>query len=123
MLAPDQSTFRHRPEIVAWLQRYPRKGLLIVSIISVLASCYPIVFLGRSFVSANSVPMLYASIPSLPGHTEMETENFKGSDAGAIMWHDVPNSFIQNRALFRAGELPLWNRYNSGGPTLLGEGQ
>jgi hypothetical protein len=123
MLAPDQSTFRHRPEIVAWLQRYPRKGLLIVSIISVLASCYPIVFFGRSFVSANSVPMLYPGIPTLPGHSETETENFKGSDAGAIMWHDVPNSFIQNRALFRDGELPLWNRYNSCGLTLLGQGQ
>jgi hypothetical protein len=39
------------------------------------------------------------------------------------MWHDVPNSFIQSRALFRDGELPLWNRYNSCGLTLLGQGQ
>jgi hypothetical protein len=62
-------------------------------------------------------------IPSLPGHDETETENFKGSDAGAIMWHDVPNSFIQSRALFRDGELPLWNRHNSCGLTLLGQGQ
>jgi hypothetical protein len=123
MIAPDRSTFRHRPEIVAWLQRYPRKGLLIVSIISVLASCYPIVFFGRSFVSANTVPMLYAGIPTLPGHTETESENLKGSDAGAMMWHDVPNSSIQSRALFRNGELPLWNRYNSCGLTLLGQGQ
>jgi hypothetical protein len=42
---------------------------------------------------------------------------------GAIMWHDVPNSFIQCRALFQDGELPLWNRYNSCGLTLLGQGQ
>jgi hypothetical protein len=39
--------------------------------------------------------MLYPGITTLPGHTETETENFKGSDAGAIMWHEIPNSFIR----------------------------
>lgn len=105
------------------VKRNPRRAILAVAVISVLVSCYPVVFFGRSFVSANAVPMLYPRIPSLPGHDETETENFKGSDAGAIMWHDVPNSFIQSRALFRDGELPLWNRYNSCGLTLLGQGQ
>lgn len=105
------------------MKRNPRRAILAAAIISVVVSCYPVVFFGRSFVSANSVPMLYPGIPSLPGHDETETENFKGSDAGAIMWHDVPNSFIQSRALFRDGELPLWNRYNSCGLTLLGQGQ
>jgi len=104
-------------------KRNPRRALLAVAVISVLVSCYPVVFFGRSFVSANAVPMLYPGIPSLPGHDETETENFKGSDAGAIMWHDVPNSFVQSRALLRDGELPLWNRYNSCGLTLLGQGQ
>jgi len=96
---------------------------MAAAIVSVLISCYPVVFFGRSFVSANSVPMLYPGIPSMPGDTEIETENFKGSDAGAMMWHDLPNSVIQNRAIFRDGELPLWNRYNSCGLTLLGQGQ
>jgi hypothetical protein len=109
--------------LAAWGRCHPRGAILILSILSVLVSCYPVVFIGRSFVSANSVPMLYPGIPSLPGYDERETENFKGSDAGAIMWHDVPNSFIQSRALFRDGELPLWNRYNSCGLTLLGQGQ
>jgi hypothetical protein len=110
-------------QLVDAMKRNPRRAVLVVAIISVLVSCYPVVFFGRSFVSANCVPMLYPRIPSLPGHDETETENFKGSDAGAIMWHDVPNSFIQSRALFRDGELPLWNRYNSCGLTLLGQGQ
>src|SRR5437868_3655719 len=104
-------------------KRHPRRAIFAAAIAGVLISCYPVVFFGRSFVSANSVPMLYSSIPSMPGHSETETENFKGSDTGAIMWHDVPNSFIQGRALFRDGELPLWNRYNSCGLTLLGQGQ
>jgi hypothetical protein len=110
-------------QLVAAAKRHPRRAILAAAIISVLVSCYPVVFFGRSFVSGNCVPMLYPGVPSLPGHNETETENFKGSDAGAIMWHDVPNSFIQSRALFRDGELPLWNRYNSCGLTLLGQGQ
>jgi hypothetical protein len=109
--------------LVDAVRRNPRRAILAMAVVSVVISCYPVVFFGRSFVSANSVPMLYPGIPTLPGHAETETENFKGSDAGAIMWHDVPNSFIQNRALFRDGELPLWNRYNSCGLTLLGQGQ
>jgi hypothetical protein len=110
-------------ETAAAIKAHPRRAILVLSIISVLVSCYPVVFLGRSFVSANTVPMLYPRIPSMPGDAEIETENFKGSDAGAMMWHDVPNSVIQSRALFRDGELPLWNRYNSCGLTLLGQGQ
>src|ERR1700748_1648523 len=110
-------------QLVEAAKRHPRRAIFAVAIASVLISCYPIVFCGRSFVSANCVPMLYSGLPSMPGDTETETENFKGSDAGAIMWHDVPNSVIQSRALFRDGELPLWNRYNSCGLTLLGQGQ
>src|SRR3977135_3681344 len=96
------------PAFAAWGRCHPRRAIFVLSIISVLVSCYPVVFLGRSFVSANSVPMLYAGIPSLPRHAEMETENFKGSDAGAIMWQNVPYSFVQHRSLARDGELPLW---------------
>ncbi|MEY2518443.1 MAG: hypothetical protein QOF24_202 [Verrucomicrobiota bacterium] len=118
-----QKTQPRWSRMVAWTERNPRRAILIVSIISVLISCYPVVFFGRSFVSANNVPMLYSGAPTLPGHADRRSENFKGSDAGAMMWHDVPNSFIQSRALFRDGELPLWNRYNSCGITLLGQGQ
>ena len=117
----EQSSFGG--QLVEAANRHPRRAVFAIAIAGVLISCYPIVFFGRSFVSANSVPMLYSAIPSMPGHTETETENFKGSDAGAIMWHDVPNSYLQSRALFRDGELPLWNRYNSCGLTLLGQGQ
>lgn len=109
--------------IAAWSERNPRRAILIVAIISVLISCYPVVFFGRSFVSANNTPMLYPGAPTVPGHFDRRSENFKGSDAGAMMWHYVPNSFIQSRALFRDGELPLWNRFNSCGVTLLGQGQ
>jgi hypothetical protein len=118
-----RKTQPHWSRMVAWSERNPRRAIFIVSVISVLVSCYPIVFFGRSFVSANNVPMLYPGAPTVPGHFDRRSENFKGSDAGAMMWHDVPNSFVQSRAIFRDGELPLWNRFNSCGLTLLGQGQ
>src|SRR5438270_8188822 len=110
-------------KVFAAAKRHPRRAIFATAIASVLISCYPVVFFGRSFVSANSVAMLCSTIPSMPGHVDTETENFKGSDLGPAMWHDIPNSFIQSRALFHDGELPLWNRYNSCGLTLLGQGQ
>ena len=47
----------------------------------------------------------------------------KESDIGAIMWAHIPYSVVESRALFQDLELPLWNRYNSSGVTLLGQGQ
>jgi hypothetical protein len=46
----------------------------------------------------------------------------KGADVGAMMWAHLPYSVVQHRAL-AGGELPLWNRYNSLGSPLLGQGQ
>jgi hypothetical protein len=38
-------------------KRCPRRAIFAVALLSVLVSCYPVVFFGRSFVSANAVPM------------------------------------------------------------------
>jgi hypothetical protein len=86
-------------QLVDAIKRNPRRAILAVAFISVVVSCYPVLFFGRSFVSANSVPMLYAGIPTVPGHIDRETENFKDSDAGAIMWHEVPSK-RGNRSAF-----------------------
>ncbi len=104
-----------------WCLRHPRRALLVIAFAGVALSCYPIIFFGRSYVGANIVPMLYASEPTLPGAVDVETEDFKGADTGAMMWQNLPYSFVQSRALAHA-ELPLWNRYNSGGTILLGQG-
>ncbi|HEX2101965.1 MAG TPA: hypothetical protein VHF69_14930, partial [Candidatus Synoicihabitans sp.] len=61
-------------------------------------------------------------MPTVPGVTATERAEIKGADIGALMWQHVPFSRIQHRALAE-GELPLWNRYNSGGVTLFGQGQ
>ncbi len=95
-----------------------------MALLAVVLSCYPILFFGKSFVSPNfgGIPLLYAAPPSVPGLVDLEQERSQGSDYGATMWQSLPGSVIESRALFQDGELPLWNRYNSGGLPLLGQG-
>ena len=102
----------------------PGVALALTAAAAVVASSYPVVFLGKSFVSPNlGAPLLYEEFPTLPGYADSKTIDSKGSDVGAIMWQAVPYSAVQHRALFRNGELPVWNRYNSMGTPLLGQGQ
>lgn len=101
----------------------PARVVWIVAGIAVIASAYPVVFLGKSYVSPNlGTTLLYDTFPTLPGYKSTETIDVKGSDIGAIMWSHIPLSMIQHRALAQ-GELPLWNRYNSMGTPLLAQGQ
>ena len=109
--------------LAQWSERRPRTALLMVAALSIMISCYPVIFFGRSFVSGNTASMLYGGRPGLPGYQDGEMEDFKGTDLGAMMWQNLPYSFVESRALFQYGELPLWNRYNSCGTALLGQGQ
>ena len=113
-------------EAAAWARRHPVQLLLAAAAASVVLSCYPIVFFGRSFVSPNNhshTYLLYGEMPTVPGYKEVATDDEKGSDLGATMWYSWPTSVVQSRSLFKHCELPLWNRYNSGGLPLLGQGQ
>ena len=106
-----------------WLAVRPGRAVAVIAAAAVIASAYPVVFLGKSYVSPNlGTILLYENFPTLPGYTSDVTTDVKGSDIGAIMWSHVPLSMMQRRALGQ-GELPLWNRYNSAGTPLLGQGQ
>ncbi|PTX92696.1 hypothetical protein [Opitutus sp. ER46] len=86
-------------------------------------SAYPVVFLGKSYVSPHyGSPLLYESPPMLPQARPARTTTVQGSDVGALMWQHVPYSMFQHRAL-AGGELPVWNRYSASGIPLLGQGQ
>jgi hypothetical protein len=88
-------------------------------------SCYPVIFFGRSFVSPNNHShtfLLYNEMPTVPGYRDVASDDEKGSDLGAAMWQNFPYSVVESRGLFRYGELPLWNRYNSCGLPLIGQG-
>ncbi len=101
----------------------PGRAVCVVAALSMLASTYPVAFLGKSLVSPNlGTILLYDNYPTLPGYTSAEVTDVKLADVGAVMWQHVPFSMIQRRALAQ-GELPLWNRYNAGGVPLLAQGQ
>lgn len=107
------------------LRQRPQTTVALTAAVAAIASMYPVVFLGRSLVSPNfsdGTYLLYYRFPPVPGSTATQTEDAKGSDMGAIAWQNLPYSIIQHRAIFRDHELPLWNRYNSSGITLIGQG-
>ncbi|MES2693431.1 MAG: hypothetical protein V4773_08160, partial [Verrucomicrobiota bacterium] len=101
----------------------PARAIALVAALAVVASAYPVVFLGKSYFSPNlGTVLLYEGYPSLPGDPNLETAHSAGSDIGAAMWQHVPYSFLQYQALSR-GEAPLWNRHHSLGTPLLAQGQ
>jgi hypothetical protein len=110
----------------AWVEAHPMQGVLLVAAAAVVLSCYPIVFFGKSFLSPNNHShsfLLYQEMPTVPGYTQVETDDPRGADMGSALWYSWPASVVESRALFRDFELPLWNRYNSMGLPLLGQGQ
>jgi hypothetical protein len=82
------------------------------------------VFFGKSFVSPNLAGsyMLYPTVPTLPGYGNKHVEATYGSDTAAMLWQNLPYSVMENRALFHGKQLPLWDRWNSAGTPLLGQG-
>ncbi len=99
------------------------RRILLVAAVAVAASAYPVLFFGRSHVSPNhGTPLLYETLPTLPGYQDRTRTETMGADTGAIMLQHVPQSVVQASA-WRQGEVPVWNRYNSAGTPLLGQGQ
>ena len=66
--------------------------------------------------------MLYDNLPYVPGYQSTDKEALS-ADPGAMPWQNLPYSRVQHEAVFEHGEFPLWNRYNSGGVPLFGQGQ
>ncbi len=115
---------RNLRELICLVNARPALSLLGASILATLGSCFPIVFEGRSFVSPNnSARLLYAAYPTLPGIPYEPPIDPKDSDIAAMMLAHLPYSVIESRTLLRDHGIPLWNRYNSCGVTLLGQGQ
>lgn len=113
-------------QALSWFREHPVQLLLATAAVSVILSCYPIVFFGKSFLSPNNhshTCLLYGEMPTVPGYKEALTDDEKGSDLGAAMWYSWPTSVVESRALLKYFELPLWNRYDSCGLPLLGQGQ
>ena len=103
----------------------PALTLFLTAALATAASCYPVIFCGRSFVSPNSGPTqtLTNLSPEAAPQANEPVEDGRGADTGAMMWAHLPYSVIQHRAIFNSHELPLWNRYTFCGTPLLAQGQ
>lgn len=103
----------------------PKKSITFIGFIAAIASCYPVVFFGMSFVSPACIaPLLYPYPPWIPGFPlNVMAEHFHGSDIGAAAWSIVPNTVVQYKALIQYLEFPFWSRYVGGGTPLYAQGQ
>ena len=112
--------------LVKWLSRgiqMPAGLVLVGAVLALSLSSYPIIFFGKSYVSPGYGPqMLYDGLPYVPGYQSTDREDLP-ADAGAMPWQNLPYSRVQHEAVFEHGEFPLWNRYNSAGLPLFGQGQ
>ncbi|MBT7876484.1 MAG: hypothetical protein HN738_00230 [Gammaproteobacteria bacterium] len=101
----------------------PTLTILIGALVALCLSSYPIIFLGKSHFSPGyNVSMVYSGFPYVPGYQSLETERLS-ADRGAGPWQNLPYSRIQYKSIFVDGEFPFWNRYNSAGLPLFGQGQ
>jgi len=105
-----------------WGAKHPVLAILLVSAIAIAINCYPVVFLGKSFVTpVEGLPMLYSGLQPIPGMGSEEPVPTHGSDGAATLIWEVPASYVESRAILDHGELPLWNRYSHAGDTLIGQ--
>lgn len=109
-------------QMFQWSERFPVWAIVLVSLVAVTISNYPIIFCGKSFVSpTKGLPIVYDENPPLPGMTSETAFDVHGSDSASTLIWGVPVGFIQSRSLLDHGELPLWNRYGYAGSTLIGQ--
>lgn len=106
-----------------WAAQHPVKTLAIFATLAVAVSCHPVIFFGKSFASPNNgTTLLYEGYPTLPGAPAGPIHPYNRADVLALpLWH-LPTSMVTHAAVFRDGELPLWNRYTMCGLSLLGQG-
>ena len=117
--------FLQRNAIFLALCRKPTAVICLAAITGTLVSTSPVVFQGKSFMSPNlqATLLFYDRFPTLPNYSDSTTEDCYGADTGAMEWQHFPLTVAQERAIKEFGEFPLWNRYNSAGTTMIGQGQ
>ena len=123
---PAVAGWLHRRLVAAggWLAARPLGAITLVACATVAVQSHPVIFFGRSFATPlNGSLMLYGEMPTLPGLTQRQYTATMSSDTGALLFQHLYYPMVQQEALFRHGELPLWNRYSLCGEPLLGQGQ
>ena len=106
-------------------QRRQTAVVAAVALIAALLACLPIIFLHQSFLGPGngSLPYFYSTCPFVVGTSDCRAEDIHGADTGAMTLAFFPAVVVQQQAVTQFGEFPLWNRYNSSGITMVGQGQ
>ena len=110
----------------AWVNNRATTAIVGVAVFAAGLSCYPLVFFGKSFVSPNNsgaTTLLYdlfppSGIPECLRRKRQRVRYGRHNVADPSLFGDSEPSALQ-----RLRVLPLRNRYNSSGTTLLGQGQ
>lgn len=117
--------------LVTWWQRrwsvlrqHAVAVIVATAALATAAAMHPLILDHRSLVTPSNgpLPMLYETLPLIPGSSDFGIEDTRGSDVGAMLWAFLSYSHVQRDALI-AGEWPLWMRQNGSGRPLWGQGQ
>jgi hypothetical protein len=84
--------------------------VLATAWLATLAAMYPVILWQGSLLTPNDAgsPVLNAT-PFALGSRDVEIEDVRQSDYGAMMWGSLPYWKLERDSL-AAGEFPLWNR-------------
>jgi hypothetical protein len=112
-------------KIVRHLSARPVGSIALVAVAAGLISTSAVVFAGKSYLSPGypGLALIYDAPPTLPDYPSDHLERVYNADLGAMLWQHFVYSVLQARSIKNDFELPLWNRYNSAGRTLIGQGQ
>jgi hypothetical protein len=95
----------------------------IIILIFILISANQVIFNNKSFIAPLGTSLIYSDNPSLPNYKYDRIYNYHGSDTGATMWQHIPYTFLTGNSIILDHEIPLWNRFNGAGRSLIGQGQ
>ncbi|MBU6410826.1 MAG: hypothetical protein KGR98_10615, partial [Verrucomicrobia bacterium] len=108
--------------ISSWAARHPVLIIWAASALALTVNCFPVIFLGRSFVApTDGIPLVYSWGMPLPEMKPTRYYSVHGSDIAAMMIGEVPAGFVESRSVWEHGELPLWDRYGHCGYTMIGQ--
>lgn len=126
MLLVIYYTFLLISRTIFWdrLRQRPQTIIFMAALIGTVLATAPIIFLGKSYLAPGNVSSyFYEHCPTVPGYSTCGVEQRHGQDTGAMAWQHYPQAVAQEYAVSEFGEFPLWNRYNSAGITMIGQGQ
>jgi hypothetical protein len=103
----------------------PQRQEAVVAMAAALGAilaCMPIIFLHQSLLAPDR-SLFYDACPFVADMSDCRRIDVHGADVSAMAVAFLPGVVVQEHAVRRFGEFPLWNRYDSTGVSMIGQGQ